>query len=112
MTKTFWNIETKQPIVVSDDAHISDYEGFTDSEILPEITREQLEAQFRLLREKVFAATDALVLPDRNPPQELLDFRQFLRDVPNTQPNFAYELNDVSEYGNKLFAQLMREGKL
>lgn len=112
MVKRFWNLSTKQPILVEDDASLSDFPGYTDVELVMEKTREQLEADFRALRAKILQATDLMVLPDRNPPQALLEFRQFLRDVPNTQENFAYELTGVSEYGNQLFLKLAREGKL
>lgn len=112
MTKLFWNITTHEPIVVDDAASVTDFEGYTDVEPQPVLDREKAEQDFRALRSKVLAATDSLVLPDRNPPAELLEFRQFLRDVPNTQPDFSERLEGVSDYGNALFLDLAKKGLL
>lgn len=112
MTKTFWDTKTHEPIVVDNSASIADFEGYTDVEPQPVPDREKAEQDFRALRAKVLAATDTLVLPDRNPPAELLEFRQFLRDVPNTQPNFHEKLEGVSDYGNALFLDLASKGLL
>lgn len=112
MAKIFWEISTLNPIVVSDDALVTDFDGYTDVEPDAAKSKEELEAEFRALRDKILAATDAMVVPDRNPPQELIDFREFLRDVPNTQPDFAYRLDGASEYGTNLLMELISSGKI
>ena len=51
---------------------------------LSDYTEEELEvmrATFREIRNAELARTDYMVLPDMNPSQALLDYRQALRDV-------------------------------
>ena len=67
--------------------------GFTN--VSPTITHSQEEyltelhklmkmKEVRVKRNKLLAETDWLVLPDRTPTQEQLDYRQALRDVTET----------------------------
>ena len=64
---------------------------------IPKPTRAQVEAKIeelkeaepmrllRVHRDKLFKETDWWILPDRTPTQEQLDYRQALRDLPETQ---------------------------
>jgi len=95
--KIIWHkTERKKNLVVSSDADLSqwpEYEeeqgehhlGITQEEI------EEMDRAFRQLRNDELARTDYMVLPDQNPTQELLDYRQALRDAPSL-PNWPLEL--------------------
>lgn len=74
-----------------------DYSGLEwYSQDIPKPTREQVEAKIqelkaaepmrllRVHRDKLIAETDWWVLPDRTPTQEQLNYRQSLRDLPET----------------------------
>jgi hypothetical protein len=68
-----------------------------DYPTLSDYTEEELErmrASFRKLRNEELARTDHMVLPDMNPPQELLDYRQALRDV-TEYPGWPIEWPDL-----------------
>lgn len=77
-------------------------------------TQEELEKDFRDLRARILRATDHMVLPDYpGDTTLLLEFRQFLRDVPQTRTDFAYRLEpqtdreaEVLEYGTNLIQSL------
>lgn len=86
--KIIWHkTKRRKNLVVSVDADLSqwpDYEeeqgehhlGHTQEEL------EEMDRNCRKLRDAELARTDYMVLPDQNPTQELLDYRQSLRDAP------------------------------
>lgn len=77
-------------------------------------TEEDLKQDFRDFRARILKATDHMVLPDYPGDKTLiLEFRQFLRDVPQTRDDFAYRLEgetdrerEVLEYGTNLLQNL------
>lgn len=77
-------------------------------------TKEELEADFRKLRFKIMSMTDHMLTPDyQGDTTMLVAFRQFLRDVPQTKPNFAYTLEPLTDeerevvaYGTELLKKL------
>ena len=77
-------------------------------------TQEELEQDFRDFRARILKATDHMVLPDYPGDKTLLlEFRQLLRDVPQTKEDFAYRLEpqtdrerEVLEYGTNLLQNL------
>ncbi len=72
----------------------------TDFPRLSDYTEEELEsmrAAFREIRNAELARTDHMVLPDMNPTQELLDYRQSLRDV-TTHPGWPVEWPDIQRW--------------
>jgi len=100
--KLLWHkTERGVSIVVNEDADItqwSDYEeekkdhhtGYTDEEIA------EMDKNFRKLRDEELARTDHMMLPDRNPTQELLDYRQALRDAP-AHPGWPLEVPSITK---------------
>tara|TARA_B100000768_G_C11243121_1_gene360518 strand:+ start:1167 stop:1487 length:321 start_codon:yes stop_codon:yes gene_type:complete len=86
--KIVWHkTERGNKIVVDSDADMSqwpDYEdekrehhlGHTDEEIA------EMDRLYREDRDAELARTDYMMLPDMNPTQELIDYRQALRDAP------------------------------
>lgn len=81
---------------------------------MTEKTKEELELDFRKLRAKVLASTDYMFTSDYTGDTTLAaEFRQFLRDVPQNKPNFAYTLEPLTErekevvaYGTELMIKL------
>jgi hypothetical protein len=95
MSKIFYHKITRHPIVVDDDAVITDFPDYQTVE--PPITDAELEEMkrnFRKLRNEELARTDKYVLPDRPVNQEILDYRQQLRDATD-HPNWPFEYPDI-----------------
>ena len=85
MTKHFYNKVTRDPIVVEDDAVIADFPDYAETQ--PEFVETadylaKLDIMMRRMRNAELARTDHLMLSDMNPTQELIDYRQALRDAP------------------------------
>ena len=100
--KIIWHrTERGRNLVVEADADLTqwpDYEeqkgdhhlGHTQEEI------DEMDRAFREDRDAELARTDYMVLPDMNPTQELLDYRQALRDAP-AHPNWPLEVPDIKK---------------
>ena len=96
MTKTIYHRETRQPIIVDDDANMADWPEYV--EVRPPMTQAELDdraANFRKLRNLELARTDHLVLPDRPVNPEVIEYRQQLRDATN-HPNWPLEFPPIT----------------
>lgn len=54
----------------------------TYSYTVVDLTEEQIANRIRMQRDQLLASTDAEMLTDRAPSQEIIDYRQALRDLP------------------------------
>ena len=100
--KLIWHkTEKGVSLVVDTDADMTqwpDYEEekqsfhseYSDEEIA------EMDKNFRKLRDEELARTDHMMLPDRNPTQELLDYRQALRDAP-AHPGWPLEVPNITK---------------
>lgn len=100
--KIIWHkTEKGKTLIVEVDSDLSqwpDYEeekknhhlDYTDEEIA------DMDKKFRKLRNDELARTDHMMLPDRNPSQELIDYRQALRDAP-AHPGWPLELPNITK---------------
>lgn len=101
--KTFYHkTDRNSPIVVDDDAQISDWPDYLEtSPDLPASDEEiaEMDIMMRRMRDAELARTDHLMLSDMNPTQEIIDYRQALRDAPS-HPNWPLETPDIALQGS------------
>lgn len=63
----------------------------TYSYVVRNLTEEEIAGKIRDQRNKLLLITDAEMVSDRNPSQEMIDYRQALRDLPQ-QPGFPTDI--------------------
>ena len=101
--KTFYHkTDRNSPIIVADDAQISDWPDYIETQPDLPLSNEEiaeLDIMMRRMRDAELARTDHLMLSDMNPTQEIIDYRQALRDAPQ-HPNWPLETPDITFKGN------------
>ena len=89
--KLMWHRTTPRCVIVVDEnADVSLFPDYEDVEgphhsVITKEQIEEMDRHNRQLRNAELARTDYMVLPDMNPTQELLEYRQALRDAPATE---------------------------
>lgn len=94
--------DRKNNIEVDEDALIEDYPDYLvdDPNLLPDSAEiAELDIMMRRMRDAELARTDHLMLPDMNPTQEIIDYRQSLRDAPQ-HPGWPLSSPDIIFKGN------------
>jgi len=102
LTKIFYHKLTRQGIIVEDDEPISNWSEYQETE--PPITQYELDEMsknYRKQRDNELKRTDFMMLPDMNPDQDLIDYRQSLRDA-TSHPNWPLETPDIVFRGDVL----------
>lgn len=102
MVKIFYHRQTRQGINVEDDEPISNWPDYQETQ--PPITQHELDEMaknYRKQRDNELKRTDFMMLSDMNPTQDLIDYRQSLRDAPN-HPNWPLEVPNIIFRGNIL----------
>jgi hypothetical protein len=82
MTKIFYNKSDNNPIVVDDDANISDWPDYTETVPAPSSST-FTEKSAREIRNNLLSETDFYGLSDGTMSSEMTTYRQALRDLPD-----------------------------
>lgn len=82
MTKIFYNQTDNNPIVVDDDANISDWPDYTETVPAPSPSA-LADEQTREIRNNLLSETDFYGLSDGTMSSEMTTYRQALRDLPD-----------------------------
>ena len=84
--------DVNKDIIWEDDESLKPTEEQIDAE-LERLTNDEPYAILRRKRNLILKGSDWMVLPDKNPTQAQLDYRQALRDLPANSPNASLDQN-------------------
>lgn len=98
-TKVVWHKTLKQSIVVAADDDLSRWPEYEEEmgehhSTYSEEEIAEIDRIHRMDRNAELARTDYMMLPDMNPTQDLIDYRQALRDAPE-HPGWPLELPNI-----------------
>jgi len=102
VTKIFYHKLTRYGINVEDDELINNWPEYVETE--PPITQYELDEMaklYRKQRDNELKRTDALMISDRTPDQDLIDYRQSLRDAPD-HPDWPLSTPNIDFRGQVL----------
>ena len=87
--------------------HFSDYQKTRPQAVIDAET-EYLAKSFRAMRDAELKRTDTLMFSDRNPSEELITYRQQLRDAPS-HPGWPHETPQIMKWSTGLADKVVDE---